>query len=489
MRNYSFRYSLLGRWFILYSVIFSSCIAMLLTVIQVYGEYNHELSKHSMYHKIIEQSLLDSLSKSVWIYDDSQIYTQLQGIVNIPSVERAMLILPENVRFNVGEVTANNIQQHRIDVNYHLQNNDQNMGYLIVYSEMDSTYKHLLEFGSFMLLANATKTAFVVLFMLFLFNHLIGRHLTRISNDLALYREGEKPNLISLDRQHKFSQDELDTLVDSINNLQRRVYFEQHNAKNQARQKDAFQNEIIAQKEKLLMLERNVGLSEISRSFAQELRGPLTGIKGYSELCQQQLSATPLDKNSLRRSLDKVRENSLQAVTILERSTEILKSNEPNCEKVDINETIANVLLMLSHNIAEVDIVVKHQTATYPVYVFADELQLEQVLVNLLRNAIEALLEKSGDLLFIEISAITQNNNVVVRIEDNGHGIEKSMQEKLFTPFFSTKNNGLGVGLSLSRILLSGMGGSISLVDKVGLGACFCINLPEFTNQGNAPKN
>lgn len=478
MFNFTYRHSLVGRRFVLFTVLFSSIITLLFTVVQLSVEYDKQLDQRALFNEIIHDSLLDSLSKSIWTYDDAQIYLQLQGIVNIPTIERAVLNLPENVEFNIGQVASDNIVIEAFEVNYSQGGQQRKMGELVIYSEMDSTYNHLFAFGSAMLFSNLLKTALVVFFMLYLSDRLIGRHLMKISYKLAEYNEGDKPYSIDLNRQHHDENDEIDLLVDSINNMQQRIHFERSKAINEMQQKEEIQQQIVAQKEKLLKLEHKVSLSEIVRSLANELNAPLINIKGFCKLSLEHMQGHKIEPKRLELVVDKIIENSCHALDIVNRSKEIMQRIDPLKVTTNVNQLISRAIFLLDQELTQGSISIKHHANDQYVGIYADELQIEQVLVNLLRNAIEALGSIDTNNKYIEVSAIIYNNQVIIRIEDNGPGLSDLIIDKVFQPFFSTRNKGLGVGLCIAKTLVNNNDGDISINRNYMQGACFNIELP-----------
>lgn len=478
MFNVTYNHNLIGRRFVILTVLFSSIITLLFTIVQLSLEYDKQLDQRILIKEIINNSLLDSLSKSIWTYDDAQINLQLQGIVNIPTIERAVLELPENVEFKIGSFKSSNIISEKFTVDYLQGTQIINVGELIIYSEMNSTYNHLFTFGSIMLISNFLKTALVVIFMLYLSDRLIGRHLMTISRTLSKYNEQEKPDVIDLKRHNFDENDEIDLLVDSINNMQQRIYFERNKAINELKQKEEIQSQIATQKESLLKLEHKVSMSEIVRSLANELNAPLINIKTFSKLSLEQMQEHSFEPKRLELSVDKIIESSCHALDIVNRTTEIMKRSEPKRISININPLIARATLLLSQELKHAFITVKHHADEQSIAVFVDELQIEQVLMNVLRNSIEALGSFNISNKLIEISAITSNEKLIISIEDNGPGLSEVIIDKVFTPFFSTKEKGLGVGLSIAQTLITSNQGSISIYRNNKQGACFNIELP-----------
>lgn len=478
MFNFTYRHSLVGRRFVLFTVLFSSIITLLFTVVQLSAEYNKQLDQRALFNQIIEDSLLDSLSKSIWTYDDAQIYLQLQGIVNIPNIERAVLNLPENVEFNIGEITASSIITQQFDVQYNQSGIPRKMGDLTIYSEMDSTYNHLIAFGGVMLFSNFFKTALVVIFMLYLSDKLIGRNLMQISGKLSEFSEVDKPTPIVLDRKYHDENDEIDHLVDSINNMQQRIYFERNKAISEVKKKEDIQLQIGEQKEKLLKLEHKVSISEIVRSLANELNVPLINIKAFCKLTLEQMQQPNIEPKRLELAVDKIIENSCHALDIVNRTKEIMQRNEPQKELININTLIAKSQFLLTQEIESNGIEMHHHAPDEQVNICADELQIEQVILNVMRNSIEALSEQESDNRSIEVSATIFQEQVIIRVEDNGPGLSELVIDKIFQPFFSTRDKGLGVGLCIAKTLVQSNDGDITVNEDYTKGACFIISFP-----------
>ena len=479
MINLTGNHSLIGRRFIFLTVLFSSCLALFFTLIQVKFEYDRELSKHAMYHQLINESLLDSLSKSIWTYDDAQIYLQLQGIVKIPTIEQATLTLPDNVKFSVGKIESDRVTNQAVEVIYSPRPKQiLNLGQLTLYSGMDETYFHLFKFGGLMLLSNTTKAGLVVLLMLYLIDHLIGRHLYQISRYLSLHQEGQKPVELTLERRFYTRNDELDLLVESLNNMQQRIYFEQRRALAESNKREQLQAQLIEQKEQLHTLERHSGLGEMAATLAHELKQPLSGVVGYAQLSDQLVNESPLDVMRLKDSLTKLKYNGRLAQAIIDRTKRLLQNTNPSLSVVAINPLIERIISLLSHNLTEAGVIITHHHNEQPLNIKVDEIQFEQVLINLIRNAIDALSEQPQAIKQIEITATKDSDMVRIKVEDNGVGISEQVSSQLFKPFFTTKVKGMGIGLTTSLNLMQGMSGSISARNRLERGACFTISLP-----------
>ena len=479
MINLPGTHDLIARRFIFLTVMLSSCLALLFTIVQVKFEYERELTKHQMYQQLISESLLGSLSKSIWTYDDAQIYLQLQGIVKIPTIEKVMLSLPDNVVFSVGKIQSKKTLIDEIDVVYSpARNKTRRLGLLTIHSGMDQTYYHLIKFAGGILLSNATKAGLVILFMLYLLDRLIGRHLYAITRYLSLYQEGKKPPTLTLNRKNHIKNDELELLVSSLNNMHQRIYFEQRRALAEAKKREQLQIQLMEQKELLHAVERHAGLGEMAATLAHELKQPVASLVGYTQMSQQLLVESEPDINRLRTTINKLQDNANLAQGIIVRTAKLLKNVKPTLETIEINDLINHVITLLGHNLIDADIMVSHRHKEQKVYAQMDEIQFEQVLLNIIRNAIDALASLEQDLKVIEISVVQDDQCIMVKIEDNGDGISKEISSQLFKPFFTTKDNGMGIGLSTSLSLIEAMEGTILARNRLERGACFTITLP-----------
>ena len=351
------------------------------------------------------------------------------------------------------------------------------MGDLTVYSSLDDRYMYLAEYGLMILTANFSKTLFVVVFMFFLFYRLVSRHLVRIASEIASYNQGDRPIRIHLNRKSAENKDELDLVVESINNLQQRVFFEQSKVLNESKQKELLHTQVIDQKEKLIELERNIGLNEFALSLRVEIRKPLFKLRVCSELVHRQANTIPYDLLAINNGLEDISKNISHALAVIDRSNDLFKYNQPQCTPVNINDSIANTLMLLSHNLQEASVMVKHQTQGQYVMAFVDEKHIEQVLVSIVRNAIEALSSAKNETSIIEISAFKRGGNVVIDIADNGPGIDEELVSQIFSPYYTTKKNGLGIGLSISKNLVLEMGGTMTATNNM-IGLSIVIELP-----------
>ncbi len=222
--------------------------------------------------------------------------------------------------------------------------------------------------------------------------------------------------------------------------------------------------------------ERQGAWREMAKQVAHEIKNPLTPMR--LSLQHLQFSLERNDDN-LKEKIQKTSELLIRQIDSLSQMAEefssFAKMPEPKLERVNLVQVVSDAVLLLGK---ESDMPIAWKYARETVFVQADPLQLGRVFTNILKNAIQSIPEGSTG----EIAANLKlaGNFVVVEFKDNGKGIPETLREKIFSPNFSTKNSGMGLGLAISKKIVEQLGGRISYQTKVGEGTTFTIELPVF---------
>jgi toluene monooxygenase system protein E len=228
----------------------------------------------------------------------------------------------------------------------------------------------------------------------------------------------------------------------------------------------------------LTRVSRLTTMGELAASIAHEVNQPLTGITSTGNACLRLLANQNLDPQVLRRALEEIVADGTRASAVIARIRGFIKKTPPEKQALDINEAIQEVLALAGHELQKNDILVESQlTKTLPL-VPADRIQLQQVLLNLIINGIEAMAEVTDRPRVLGIqSHLDESGNVLIAVRDAGTGLG-SEADRLFTPFFTTKANGLGMGLPISRTILEDAGGRLWAAPNSPHGAVFSFTLP-----------
>ena len=478
MAGLSYIRSKIGRRLVVMTVLFSSLITLALTVVQLTLEYSEEMDKHSDNRQIITDSLLHSLGESVWTYDDAQIALQLQGIVNMPNIERALLVLPEGGRFELGEVTSGIIEEVAFDVPYRIEGHYSIIAQLTIVSGLDQTYWSLAKLAGLILVSNAAKASLVVFFMLYLLDRLIGQRMRQVTDYLQNYQQDKEPRLLSLEGRFVGSGDEFDLLVGSLNDMQHRIHQEQQRVLAESQKRTEVQLQLAKQNEQLLHLERQISLGEMASTLAHELNQPLTSVVGYSDICRRLLGQEPLNVKGLKEGLDKLSANADRATALIRRTRDVVKSRGYRKQTLDAAVLVQGACQLLSRDLEAHQIRLVMSPPAEPLYVHVDKVQMEQVVINLLRNAMDALGEQEPESRAIRVDVDSIADGVRLAITDNGCGLPPELEGELFRPFVTSKKDGYGVGLAISQGIVEAMGGCITARNELLGGSRFCVTLP-----------
>lgn len=221
-------------------------------------------------------------------------------------------------------------------------------------------------------------------------------------------------------------------------------------------------------------------MGEMATGLAHELNQPLTAITTYADVVVRMLNAGIKEPDKFREIVEGSRKQAMRASEIIRHLRLLVKKQGPEKTELDLNELIVRVLGFLETEIQRQGITIQlHLQAGLPP-LLADNIQIEQVLINLLRNAFEAESPPSGAPREVTIrTAIIGNKLVQTVVSDNGQGMDKETLSKVFDPFFSTKGKrGMGMGLSICRSIIEAHDGRLWAISKPGEGSIFFFNLP-----------
>lgn len=223
-------------------------------------------------------------------------------------------------------------------------------------------------------------------------------------------------------------------------------------------------------------------VSELATGIAHEMNQPLAAIMSFNQAAMRLLAEDDADIDRASEALAEAVNQTRRAAGILERLRAFVGRRGLELRPVAVNQVVINALTLLSNRISESGVRVSLRTEPCPP-VRADALQLEQVMVNLLRNAVEAMESMPADSRRLQIATHTVGGRVHVAVSDSGPGLPTA-STPLFTRFYTTKPDGMGLGLSICRSILEAAGGELSASnqdrnDNSGHGgACFRFSLP-----------
>ncbi len=247
-------------------------------------------------------------------------------------------------------------------------------------------------------------------------------------------------------------------------------------------------------------------VGELTTSLAHELYQPLTAIMTNAQAARRMLSADPPDVSQVHAILSDIVKDDRRASDVIERLRDLLRKGELEMERVDMASTIRDVADLLHGEAIVKHVLVALDLDSDPVIVLGDRVQLQQVMLNLLHNAMEAMVELRQAVTMVTVRCrrapstgsglahstgsglahstgsgqahSTHSGQARVTVSDTGPGLPAGAEETVFDPFYTTKKNGMGMGLSIVRSILESHGGSITAANHERGGAVFELTLP-----------
>ena len=219
-------------------------------------------------------------------------------------------------------------------------------------------------------------------------------------------------------------------------------------------------------------------LGELTASLAHELNQPLAGIRANAQAAQRFIDARPPDYSEIREILADIVEDDKRAAEVIYRMRELLTKGEAQTEQVDVNGIVLDVLKLVASDTILRHVKVGADFTPGTLVVLGDRVQLQQLLLNLVLNAMEALSDTNGGERTVVVSTRRTDRAVEVFVDDSGPGLRPGTEGLIFDPFYTTKRSGMGMGLSIARSIVHAHGGEISARNNAPRGARFHFALP-----------
>jgi C4-dicarboxylate-specific signal transduction histidine kinase len=228
----------------------------------------------------------------------------------------------------------------------------------------------------------------------------------------------------------------------------------------------------------LARVSRVTTMGELTASLAHEVNQPIAAAVTNANTCLRWLTRDHPDVEEARAAAMRIVKDGTRAAEIVSRIRQLFKKGTSERELVDVNDIIREMSVLLRGETTRYNIVVGLELAADLPQVMADRVQLQQVLMNLMINGIEAMKDAERTRELNIRSQRMQNKEIVVSVSDNGVGLPPRHTEQIFNAFFTTKPHGTGMGLRISRSIIESHGGRLWAADISPRGASFCFSLP-----------
>jgi two-component system sensor kinase FixL len=220
-------------------------------------------------------------------------------------------------------------------------------------------------------------------------------------------------------------------------------------------------------------------MGEMASGMAHELNQPLTAVMTYCAAAMVLLDRQPVSQEAVRGTLEKATEQARRAGDIIRRLRGLVKKGDSRQQLIRIDGLITEAIAFLEWELRQsaIDLELRLNDGDRPVR--ADPVQIEQVLINLIRNGLDSIRagQVAGGRIEVE-TEVTERATLRLRVRDNGPGIDPYVLARLFEPFLTTKQKGLGIGLSISRSIIEAHGGSLWGENEPEGGSVFGFELP-----------
>ncbi len=239
----------------------------------------------------------------------------------------------------------------------------------------------------------------------------------------------------------------------------------------------------------LALVMRRMAMGEMAASIAHELNQPLTAIVGYGNLALQRLSRKDPSLDEVQKALQRIVDSGQRAADIITSIRGMFRKDNDEKLPVDVNDLVREVLTLIHGDLERRQIILRTELLDALPKIAGESVPLQQVLLNLIMNATDAMSSVTGRERQLTIQTVfNEPASVRVTVEDTGCGINSAHLDRIFDPFFTTKSHGMGLGLSICRSIIEAHGGKLWALRRSPFGTAFHLILPsaEMTDIGDA---
>ena len=225
-------------------------------------------------------------------------------------------------------------------------------------------------------------------------------------------------------------------------------------------------------------------MGEMSTGLAHELNQPLAAIMNFANGCVRRLKNGPMQESELIGALDQISLQADRAGEIIRRLRNLVRKKPPERSLVDMNTLVREVCSFVEYDSTKMGLKINLELTSEPLMLRVDFVQIEQVLLNLVRNALDAMKDTPREYRLLSIeTASKEGHSIMVSVRDTGPGMDSDTISHLFDAFFSTKETGMGMGLPISKSIIDDHKGTITVDSVPGKGTQFVITLPTGAKQ------
>ena len=224
--------------------------------------------------------------------------------------------------------------------------------------------------------------------------------------------------------------------------------------------------------------------ASLLETLAHELNQPLTAIGNFAAAAQIRLSQNTNDDEQTQELLQEIVAQSKRAGEVIQRLRSLTQPSEESREVFVVNSLVFDIVRLMRAELQSQEVALKLKLDSREHQVLVDRILIQQVLMNLIQNSIEAMASVDPDSRVLNISSDVDEKQVRILVSDSGAGVPEEISDQVFESFFTTKPDGMGLGLGISRSIIEGHGGTLKLMPDR---KAFCICLPIYQNTLSGP--
>ncbi|MCG8429536.1 MAG: PhnD/SsuA/transferrin family substrate-binding protein [Chromatiales bacterium] len=248
--------------------------------------------------------------------------------------------------------------------------------------------------------------------------------------------------------------------------------------KHEMRVRQQTEEKLRLQQDELAHVDRVSIAGELASGLAHELNQPLSAISSYAQGCAWRLDAGKMTLEEFRDINQRISNQAERAGAIIERLRTFLRKDDTACTDINLNSAVQEATALFASEAKKYRVIVTLELAAKLPPVCTENIQIQQVIINLLRNGADAMSNTPEAQRVLEVRTYTEQGYVCIAVKDSGEGISDEHKARLFDPFFTTKSEGMGLGLSLSQSIIASNHGRIQVESKHGQGTTFTIEMP-----------
>jgi C4-dicarboxylate-specific signal transduction histidine kinase len=275
-----------------------------------------------------------------------------------------------------------------------------------------------------------------------------------------------------------------EALAKANSELEEKVQERTAELRSEMRERQRAEEALQKSQAELAHVTRVMTLGELMASLAHEVNQPLAAVVTNAQACLRWLALETPRPDEARAAVERIVRDGNRASEVIQRIRALVKKNDPQMVALDINDVIREAISLEHREILSREVSLRTELASALPPVLGDRVQLQQVVINLVMNALEAMAPVTDRPRNMLIRSQQEDaNEVLVAVRDSGMGIDSENAERLFNAFFTTKPSGMGMGLSISRSIIVAHGGRLWVSPNVDHGATFQFTLPS-SSQG-----